>query len=429
MKRFLLSMLVAGSIFILNIPAYAVYQRENEDAGKPEFVPGQILVKFRQDTTPTVIREINEKQQVRIKKSIRGLDVHVLSFSKDIPVEEMVRRYNADVSVEYAEPDYIATSMAIPNDPRFSQQWGLNNTGQTGGTVDADIDTPQGWDKNTGSSAVKIAVVDTGIDAGHEDITGKVVTGYNAIDGSSSTYDDNGHGTHVSGIAAANTNNSKGIAGVCWGCSLMPVKVLNKDGSGTYSDVSEGIMWAADQGTNVINLSLGGSFPSTTLQNAVNYAWTKGAILACAAGNSGGSGKLYPAYYDKCIAVAATDNNDKKAYFSTFGKWVDVAAPGVSISSTVPGGYASWSGTSMATPHVSGLAGLLYSTGVADSNSDGKINDEIRAKIETSCDAIPGTGRYWAKGRINACKSLGGTNCDSVLTTQNGANEATFGKK
>ncbi len=420
MKRFLLSMLTVVSIFLLNIPAYAVYQRENE-AGKPEFAPGQILVKFRPDTSQAAIGEINGRQKAEIKKTIKGIDVHVIRFSADIPVEEMVGRYNADVSVEYAEPDYIATATATPNDPRFTAQWGLNNTGQTGGKVDADIDAPQGWEKNTGSSAVKIAVVDTGIYGGHEDITGKVVAGYNAIDGTSNATDDNGHGTHVSGSAAANTNNSIGIAGVCWGCALMPVKVLDKDGSGTYSDVSEGIMWAADHEANAINLSLGGSFSSATLLNAVNYAWNKGVLLACAAGNSGGGGKLYPAYYDKCVAVAATDNNDKKAYFSTFGKWVDVAAPGVGIISTVPGGYASWSGTSMATPHVSGLAGLLYSTGVTDSNNDGKINDEIRAKIETSCDKITGTGRYWAKGRINICTALGGTNCDSLLATKNEA--------
>lgn len=425
MKGFILSII---SVFIFNIPAHAIYQGERAEGGRPEFVPGQILVKFRADTTPAVIGEINGKQKAEIKKTIKGIDVHVIRFSADIPVEEMVRRYNADVSVEYAEPDYIATATATPNDPRFSAQWGLNNTGQTGGKVDADMDAPEGWDKNTGSSAVKIAIVDTGIDAGHKDIIGKVVTGYNAIDGTS-TYDDNGHGTHVSGIAAANTNNSTGIAGVCWGCTLMPVKVLNKDGSGTYSDVSEGIMWAADQGANAINLSLGGSFPSTTLQSAVNYAWNKGAVLACAAGNSGGGGKLYPAYYDKCIAVAATDNNDKKAYFSTFGKWVDVAAPGVSILSAVPGEYASWSGTSMASPHVSGLAGLLYSTGVTDSNKDGKINDEIRSKIETNCDAVPGTGRYWAKGRINACKALGGSCTYGTAVNKNSAKGMMVGTK
>jgi len=401
-------MLIVGSIFSFNIPAYAV-QGERAEGGKPEFVSGEILVKFRPDTEPSRIRDINERRKARIKKVIRGVDVHLLTFSTDVPVEEMVRSYNADVSVEYAEPNYIARAMGtnVPNDPMFKDQWGLNNTGQTSGKVDADIDAPEGWFINTGIPSAIIAIVDTGISPTHEDIIGKLVGGYNAITNTAgNTSDDNGHGTHVAGIASANTNSYTGIAGVCWGCSLMPVKVLNSDGSGSYSDVSEGIIWAADNGANVINLSLGGSSSSATLSNAVNYAWGKDAVLACAAGNSGGSNKLYPAYYDKCIAVAATDPNDKKAYFSTFGKWVDVAAPGVSILSTVPGGYASWSGTSMATPHVSGLAGLLFSTVIPDSNGNNRINDEVRGRIESSCDAIPGTGKYWAKGRINVYNAL-----------------------
>jgi len=409
MKRFILSALIVVGIFFLNLPADAVYQGEREETGKPEFVPGQILVKFRADTEPTRIREINERRKARIKKVIRGVDVYLLTFSKDVSVEEMARSYNADVSVEYAEPNYIARAMEmnVPDDPMFNDQWGLNNTGQTGGKVDADIDAPEGWFINTGIPSAIIAIVDTGISPTHEDITGKLVGGYNAVTNTAgNTSDDNGHGTHVAGIASANTNSSSGIAGVCWGCSLMPVKVLNSDGSGSYSDVSEGIIWAADNGAKVINLSLGGSFPSTTLSNAVNYAWGKDAVLACAAGNSGGSNKLYPAYYGNCIAVAATDPNDKKAYFSTWGKWVDVAAPGVSILSTVPGGYASWSGTSMATPHVSGLAGLLFSTQIPDSNGNNRTNDEVRGRIESRCDAIPGTGKYWAKGRINVYNAL-----------------------
>ena len=154
----------------------------------------------------------------------------------------------------------------------------------------------------------------------------------------------------------------------------------------------------------MINLSLGGTYDSITLRRAVETAWNKGVVLACAAGNSGNSGRFYPAAYTNCIAVAATDSSDRKASWSNFGSWVDVAAPGVGIlSSVVSGGYESWSGTSMATPHVAGLAGLLA--------SQGHDRSTVRSKIESTADRISGTGRQWANGRINACKAVGGTNC------------------
>jgi hypothetical protein len=236
----------------------------------------------------------------------------------------------------------------------------------------------------------------------------------------SSTVDDlYGHGTHCAGIAAATTNNSIGVAGVGFNTSLMNVKVLGDNGSGQYSWIANGITWAADNGAKVISLSLGGSSGSYTLQNAVNYAWNKGVVVVAAAGNNGNTASVYPAYYSNCIAVAATDQNDAKASFSTYGSWVDVAAPGVSIYSTLPNhsnsigttNYGSLSGTSMSTPHVAGLAALVWAT------SYGTSNTSVRSRIESTADAISGTGTYWKYGRINANKAVAGVTPPPVDTT------------
>lgn len=385
------------------IPAHAVYDGKKPVPGRPEFAPDRILVKFKSDASPLIAGEVHKGHRAEVRKVIPGINVHVVGIPPGIAVEEMVRRYNAEVSVEYAEPDYIAraAATAVPDDPLFSQQWGLKNAN------DADIDAPEGWGMKTGSPSIEIAIVDTGIGP-HQDLA--VVSGYNAITNVEEiARDDNGHGTHVAGIAAAATANGVGVAGVSWGCGLMAVKVLDAEGSGYYSDVADGIMWAANHGAQVINMSLGGSSDSATLRSAVDYAWGKGTLLACAAGNSGSSAPSYPGKYNNCIAVAATDRNDQKTWWSTSGKWVDVAAPGDGILSTYPGDlYLQLSGTSMATPHVAGLAGLVWDA-TSDANNDGKFNDDVRARIESTCDRIKGTGKYWSKGRINACRALGGT--------------------
>ncbi|HEY8152312.1 MAG TPA: S8 family serine peptidase, partial [Vicinamibacteria bacterium] len=213
------------------------------------------------------------------------------------------------------------------------------------------------------------------------------------------------------GTIGACSNNATGVAGANWAVQLMGVKVLDYSGSGSLSAVASGIRWSADNGAKVINLSLGTSSPFKTLERAVNYAWNKGSVLACAAGNDGTGARTYPAAYTNCISVAATDENDAKADFSNYGaSWVDVAAPGVNILSTMQDqwdwcflcygygyleGYDALSGTSMATPHVAGLAALVWARGECTTNTC------VRAKIESTADPIPGTGTYWKYGRVN----------------------------
>ncbi|WP_322798287.1 S8 family serine peptidase [Thermoflexus sp.] len=276
-------------------------------------------------------------------------------------VAEQLRRHPA---VEIAEVEREVRIAATPNDPYYgSYQWNLPR-----------IRAPQAWDLTTGSSSVWIAVIDTGVDYTHPDLSSsRIWLGYDFVNNDPDPMDDEGHGTHVAGIAGANTNNSVGIAGVCWHCDLLAVKVLDQEGSGYDTDVADGIRYAVDWGAahgkrTIINLSLGGSYPSSALADAVSYARSRGALLVAAAGNRNTSAPFYPAAYPGVIGVSATNSSDQRASFSNYGSYVDIAAPGVSILSTYPSNvypygylYLWASGTSMAAPHVAGVAGLVWS--------------------------------------------------------------------
>lgn len=356
-------------------------------AGADDYAPNEIVVKFKPGAG-AYAQQANAAMGAWMERRIEALQSNKLRLPRQMSVEYAVRFYRSLPFVEYAEPNYVAEATLTPNDSNFPSQWNLNK-----------IACPAAWDISSGLGTVKIAIIDTGIDLTHPDLFGKVVGGYDFVNDDADAQDDHGHGTHCAGIAAAATNNGIGIAGVGFNCSLMPVKVLDAAGSGTYSDVAAGIVWATDNGAKVISLSLGGSASSTVLSNAIDYAWSHGAIVVAAAGNNGTTSAVFPAYYSKCIAVASTDANDQRSYFSTYGSWVDVAAPGSGILSTyLGGGYATMSGTSMATPHVAGEAGLLWSVmGNAASNTS------VRGMIEQNTDPV---GSFVAKGRINVSKAL-----------------------
>jgi thermitase len=263
------------------------------------------------------------------------------------------------------------------------------------------IMAPQAWEVTSGANNVVIAVLDTGIDKQQEDLAGKVIAEVNFTD-SPTTEDIYGHGTHVAGIIAAWAGSGAGVAGLAHDCRLMNVKVADDQGRFDSSVAARGVIWAVEHGANVINVSLVSMEPSPSLEEAINYAWNKGVVVVAAAGNLVGNKIVYPAYYSNCIAVAATDSNDCVASWSSQGDWVDVAAPGVDIYSTLPGNkYGYKSGTSMAAAHVSGLAGLLFAL-ENDRNNDGLVNDEVRAAIENGCDGLTGA----VKGRINAFNAV-----------------------
>ncbi|EKD85331.1 MAG: peptidase S8/S53 subtilisin kexin sedolisin [uncultured bacterium] len=414
MKRLITISFFAVFLFLLfgllNLPQKAKAQSNDR-------VPGQILVKFKQGTSQQEIDAQINTHRARILKRIDKLNVLTLKVPEAVQ-ETILSALSKNPNIEFAEPDYYAQALSAPNDTFFDRQWGLENIGQTIngviGKVDADIDAPTAWD--TTQDGVKVAILDCGINENHPDLTGKVVDRQDFTTSASGTNDIYGHGTHVAGIVAAVTNNSDGVAGVCPWCQLLNGKVLDDNGSGAYSWIANGIIWAADNGAKVINLSLGGSASSITLENAVNYAWNKGVVVVAAAGNSNNPSKTYPAAYINSIAVAATDNQDKRAYFSSYGSsWVDVAAPGLYVFSTWKDAvsnanpqpecygtvcYKYASGTSMSTPIVAGVAGLVWTSIYNQSASS------VRARIETTADKIAGTGTYWSAGRVNAANAV-----------------------
>lgn len=284
-----------------------------------------------------------------------------------------------------------ATAFAVSQDSYAMMQWSIHKAM-----------VPQAWQITSGDAGIIIAVLDTGIDKGHEDLVGRVVGEVNFTT-SPTAADVYGHGTHIAGIIAAVANNGVGIAGLAYDCRLLNVKVADDGGWVTSGALAKGIIWAVDHGAKVINMSLYLLEPSVEVERAVEYAWSKGALLVASSGNYLGNRAVYPAYYGNCLGVAATDTHDEVTLWSGRGDWVEVAAPGVAIYSTLPGNnYQALSGTSMAAAHVSGLAGLLF-TVARDRNGNVFTNDEVRAAIESGCDRVPSG---YVKGRINALKAV-----------------------
>jgi thermitase len=408
----ILRLLIIFAIILPLILPGKIFAYSDENNKKVDFAPAEIIVKFKPNVGPSEMALVHRKSGGQVKKTIPSLGVQIVNIPHG-HVPDKVKAYSANPAISYAEPNYQCQVVGSPDDNYINLQWSLSN-----------IKAPQAWDVTRGNRNINIAILDSGVDLDHPDLADKIVA--NANFSSSPTTDDlYGHGTHVAGIAAANTNNGIGIAGIGFDSTIMNVKVLGDNGSGFYTWVATGITWAADNGAEIINLSLGSTSYSITLENAVRYAWSKGVVVVAAAGNSGSSIPFYPAYYTDCLAVAATDINDNLPYWSTTGDWVDIAAPGVSILSTYKDkNYGYMSGTSMASPHAAGLAALLFSV-VADSNGNGLLNDEVRDRIETTSDnlGISGIG----SGRINAYRAVGGSPsprgniAGSVIDASNGS--------
>ncbi|MCC2670698.1 MAG: peptidase, partial [Armatimonadetes bacterium] len=338
--------------------------------------PG-LLLSFRPGAAANARLDALRRFGLQVDPAYRGKRVLRLRAAGGPGLSQLAKALRGHPAVRSAEPDYPLHATALPGDPRFAQLWGLHNTGQTGGLNDADIDALDAWELTTGSTSVTVAVLDSGVDYNHPDLrdnilrnSGGGVIGWDFANDDAEPLDDNGHGTHVAGTIGARGNNGIGVIGVSPTVRIMPVKFLHNDGNGSTSDAIEAIDFAVTHGARVLNCSWGGGAYSQFLLEAVRRARDAGVLVIAAAGNDGRNNDErpeFPAGYnrlsDNVLSIAALDDADRLAGFSNYGAAsVDLSAPGVSILSTQPNDqYGYMSGTSMAAPHVSGTAALIWS--------------------------------------------------------------------
>ncbi len=478
------SLLSASPAFTLDLRGLAVTN---------DYDPSRILVVFR--SSPVSLPGTTVGQALGL---VDGL--HEVQLDPGTPVQQALQEYQGDARVLSAEPDYNLTSSAVPNDPQFGQQWALQNTGATGGTVGADVHAVQAWNVTQGSRRVVVAVMDTGIDYNHPDLYQNVwlnqaevplsrlknlvdvdgdgiitfndlndarnqgafkiadvngdgridaadvlapmvkdaggndtgaggwadgisqdgdkahlddLVGWNSNTNTNNPFDDNGHGTHVAGVIGATGNNGVGIAGIAWNVELMPVKFLNQNGQGSISQFIAGLNYAVAHGAQISNNSWSaGAFLSNDLLAAIGNARSRGQIFVASANNGGANNDTTPSYpsnfnLDNIVAVAATDRNDNLASWSNYGPTsVDLGAPGDSVLSTLPGNnYGTMSGTSMATPQVTGALALVWG------QHPGWTYQQVIAQVLNTVDKLPSlAGKVATGGRLDVAAAVGATN-------------------
>lgn len=444
------SLLLAVALFSATGRAYAKQIPEGA-----EVMPGELLVKLRTEAfhsaafraelgaqgrtglasldteferlAVTAISPLVDLKENAETKRQMGLDrLFLLEYGTPDAPAEVASKLALLPEVEYAEVNSIGHGDLTPNDPTYRLQWGHRNRGQaiqadgdSVGTADCDIDTNQAWDIQTGSFSVIIAVLDTGLDLGHPEFSGKVASGWDWVNEDSDPTDDHGHGTACAGIAAARGNNGAGVAGVAWGARILPVKVLNNANSGTSGDLIQGIIFATDYGADILSMSLSGYGNSQSLYDAVRYAYNLDVTLFAAAGNADGS-VTYPARWSEVIAVGALSPcNERKSptscdgeawWGSNYGFGLDLMAPGVLIHTTDirgAGGFAAgdydpnFNGTSAATPFCAGVAALILSQTYL-------TREQLLTLLTDSCDELGPAGwdAQTGYGRINAYAAL-----------------------
>ncbi len=430
-KIIILPYLLAFLLCLLSVQVLADFPLKEGGFAAPtpektlQYVRGEILVKFEDVASKKQIESINSAYDTSVLYTSPYAGFKRIKIPADKTVPEMVELYGKNSLVEYAEPNYIAYAHWAPNDTYYSLQWHFDQ-----------INMEQAWNTTRGDPGVVVAVVDTGVAyenygpyAQAPDLAGtNFVSGWDFVNNDAHPNDDAGHGTHVTGTIAQTTNNNLGVAGVAHKVSIMPVKVLGPAG-GTHQQVADGISFAADNGAHVINLSLGGPASSTTLENAVQYAYNKGVVIVASTGNDNLPILGYPAAYPEVIAVGATRYDKARAPYSNYGTGMELMAPGGDTSvdqngdgyadgvlqQTFSGGYTNWDywfwqGTSMAAPHVAGLAALLLvvqmASGVENIGASGV--EDIRDLLHSTAEDLgaPGYDTVYGYGLIDAAAAL-----------------------
>ena len=372
-----------------------------------EVVPGEVVVRFRDaQAGPGIAAARGLAVVERLGAPAGGLPATVSTVGRG--VDEVLRELRADPAVAYAEPSYLvqlveegSTTAVGVNDPLTAGQYSLDQ-----------MRVRDAWSLSKGGSGV-VAVLDTGVQANHPDLSGRVLAGHDFVNDDSNAADDNGHGTWVAGIIAAKPNDGYGIAGISWSDRILPVKIMTSTGTGSTSDLIAGIRWAADHGATVINMSVGGFPYSQGVQDAVNYAWNRGVVLVGAAGNNNRDEKFYPASMANVVSVSATQVNDEFSHWSSYGSAVDVSAPGSSVQTTNCtssaclhpdwGSHTYISGTSFATPNVAGVVALIrarYPTW-----SPQQVVDRLVGTVDDR--GYAGWDKRYGRGRVNAYRALG----------------------
>ncbi len=339
------------------------YEGRAQESQQARFVPDQVLVRFKDDAGQSQRDEALQGVQGHIDHAIEQIKVHVVKVPEGT-VQKVVDALSHNPNIEFAEPDYIATFEEVLDDPYFSKELNMQK-----------IQAPQAYDITHGSTSTLVADLDTGVDLTHPDLAARIVKSAVFTGETSNGQDNNGHGTKTTGLAAAIANNGVGVAGVAYNASILNGKICDSSGSCTYSAMASGITWAADNAARAINLSVGGLSDSSTLQNAINYAWNKNAVIVASAGNCGDgtpsycngqvNPRMYPGADNNVLSVGATNLDDTKTWYTEYGTWVDVAAPvgynaGVTYTTLNGGGYGGGgNGTSFSTPQVTGLVALV----------------------------------------------------------------------
>ncbi|MCW9057571.1 MAG: S8 family serine peptidase [Gammaproteobacteria bacterium] len=381
------ALFVAAAIIFSTLSGSASAAPPEQKRGK--WAEGRILVKGVPGLSDKRMAQILERQGGASEAKIRGVDVHMVRVPAHAE-ERMVAALARNPHVQFAELDMLVPpGEFIPADPRYKDQWHLPKMG-----------TPSAWNSVSGDG-ITIAILDTGVDPNHFDLANKLLPGYNAADGGSDWFDIHGHGTAVAGVAGAIANNDAGVASVAWGATLLPIRVTNRsDGYAYFSDIARGLTWAADQGARVANISYGAT-PSYAISSAARYMKSKGGLVVVSAGNSGTD----PGFGDNpdLISVSATNSTDAITSWSSYGNYIDVAAPGASIVTTkMNNAIGSWNGTSFSSPATAGVVALIISANPHLTPS------EVESILESSALDLGASGwdNKFGHGRVDAAAAV-----------------------